>query len=103
VLSQTFYEPCPHAPSHLFNTIQRNNPAPYGFLLNLGEAEYLVGASPEMYVRVSGSRVETCPISGTIRRGKDAIGDAEQIRTLLNSKKDESGQKKDCQCMDDSN
>jgi anthranilate synthase len=36
---------------------------------------------------VKGSRVETCPISGTIRRGKDAIDDAEQIRQLLNSKK----------------
>ena len=30
------------------------NPAPYGFLINLGEGEYLVGASPEMYVRVDG-------------------------------------------------
>ncbi|MGH3389881.1 MAG: anthranilate synthase component I, partial [Actinomadura sp.] len=35
-------------------------------------------------------RVETCPISGTIKRGRDALQDAEQIRTLLNSAKDES-------------
>ena len=49
----------------------RAQPAPYGFLINLGEAEYLVGASPEMYVRVDGDRVETCPISGTIARGRD--------------------------------
>ncbi len=34
-------------------------------------AEYLVGASPEMYVRVTGDRVETCPIAGTIARGAD--------------------------------
>src|SRR5690606_40001105 len=33
---------------------------------------------------------ETCPISGTIRRGKDAIEDAEQIKALLSSAKDES-------------
>ena len=41
-------------------------------------------------MRVNGRRVETCPISGTIERGDDAISDAEQILTLLNSKKDES-------------
>jgi anthranilate synthase len=58
--------------------------------MNLGEAEYLVGASPEMYVRVDGDRVETCPISGTIARGRDPIGDAAQIQALLVSSKDES-------------
>jgi anthranilate synthase len=59
-------------------------------LIHLGDAEYLVGASPEMFVRVEGRRVETCPISGTIRRGDDAIEDAEQIKTLLTSAKEES-------------
>jgi anthranilate synthase len=58
--------------------------------MNLGEAEYLVGASPEMYVRVDGDRVETCPISGTIARGRDPIGDAAQIFALLASAKDEA-------------
>ena len=58
--------------------------------MNLGESEYLVGASPEMYVRVTGDRVETCPISGTIARGVDAVSDAEQILALLNSEKDEA-------------
>jgi anthranilate synthase len=43
-----------------------------------------------MYVRVDGDRVETCPISGTIARGGDPIGDAAQILRLLNSSKDES-------------
>src|SRR6266850_868571 len=51
--------------------------------------EFQVSASPEMFVRSDGRRVETCPISGTIARGVDAIGDAEQIRQLLNSEKDE--------------
>ena len=41
-------------------------------------------------MRVNGRRVETCPISGTIKRGDDAIADCEQILKLLNSKKDES-------------
>ena len=43
-----------------------------------------------MYVRVDDDRVETCPISGTIARGRDPIGDAAQIVALLTSAKDES-------------
>src|SRR5919202_1248768 len=69
---------------------RERNPAPYGFLMNLGETEYLVGASPEMFVRVQGDRVETCPISGTIARGPDPISDAARILELLNSDKDEA-------------
>jgi anthranilate synthase len=90
VPGQTFFDGCPSPPSELFGRLRDTNPSPYGFLMNLGDAEYLVGASPEMYVRVEGRRVETCPISGTIARGPDAIGDAAQILTLLTSAKDES-------------
>jgi anthranilate synthase len=89
VPSQTFYTQCPE-PAAFFERLRRRNPAPYEFFLNLGEQEYLVGASPEMYVRVTGDRVETCPIAGTIARGADAIGDAAQIRALLTSPKEES-------------
>ncbi|HEY9780420.1 MAG TPA: anthranilate synthase [Leptolyngbyaceae cyanobacterium] len=89
VPSQTFFAACEEAPAKLFQTLQQINPSPYGFLFNLG-GEYLIGASPEMFVRVEGRHVETCPISGTIGRGQDAIEDADQIRQLLNSRKDES-------------
>lgn len=89
VLSQSIYEPCPDPPSQVFNRLRSLNPSPYGFIINLG-SEFLVGASPEMYVRVEGRRVETCPISGTIKRGKDALEDEMQIRNLLNSAKDEA-------------
>jgi anthranilate synthase len=90
VPSRVFRTPCATAPSEIFRRLKRRNPAPYGFLINLGDGEHLIGASPEMYVRVKGQRIETCPISGTIARGRDAIEDAENIRTLLNSTKDES-------------
>jgi anthranilate synthase len=90
VPGQTFFEPCATPPSELFRRLRERNPAPYGFLINLGQTEYLVGASPEMYVRIDGDRVETCPISGTIARGGDPISDAAQILRLLNSTKDES-------------
>src|SRR3981081_3012973 len=89
VPGQLFAEPCERTPAEVFQRLCRINPSPYGALMNLGDGEFLVSASPEMFVRSDGRRVETCPISGTIARGIDAIGDAEQIRQLLNSEKDE--------------
>lgn len=90
VPGQTFFERCESKPSEISRRLKTTNPSPYSFFINLGNQEYLVGASPEMFVRVNGRRVETCPISGTIKRGEDAISDSEQIIKLLNSKKDES-------------
>ncbi|HEX2885523.1 anthranilate synthase component I [Vineibacter terrae] len=90
VLGQLLCAPCRDQPSEIFKRLRTTNPAPYGALMNLGDGEFLVAASPEMFVRVEGNRVETCPISGTIRRGSDAIEDAERIRELLNSAKDEA-------------
>lgn len=83
------------SPARFYELLRGRNPAPYEFFFNLGGGEYLVGASPEMFVRVTGDpgagqRVETCPISGTIRRGEDALGDAENIQELLSSVKEKS-------------
>jgi anthranilate synthase len=89
VLRQTFETPYSDSPSELFERVQKASPSPYEFLLQLGD-EQLVGASPEMFVRIEGSRVETCPISGTARRTGDPLRDAENIRELLNSSKEES-------------
>ncbi len=90
VPGQVFTERCISPPSAISRKLKQINPSPYSFFINLGEQEYLVGASPEMFVRVEGRRIETCPISGTIKRGRDPIEDSEQILKLLNSKKDES-------------
>jgi anthranilate synthase len=90
VPGQKFMERCDSKPSDISRRLKAINPSPYSFFINLGNQEYLVGASPEMFVRVNGRRIETCPISGTIKRGEDAISDSEQILKLLNSKKDES-------------
>ena len=89
VLHQTFRTPYSGKASELFERMQRASPSPYEFLLQFGE-EQLVGASPEMFVRVEGQRVETCPISGTARRTGDPIRDAQSLRELLDSSKDES-------------
>ena len=89
VLQQTFRTPYSGKASKLFEQMQRANPSPYEFLLQFGD-EQLVGASPEMFVRVEGERVETCPIAGTARRTGDPIRDEVNIRELLNSTKEES-------------
>jgi len=94
VLRQTFRTPYQGSPSELFERIQEASPSPYEFFLQLGE-EQLIGASPEMFVRVeqraSGDwRVETCPIAGTARRTGDPLKDADNIRALLDSPKEES-------------
>ncbi len=83
------------SPAAFYERLRERNPAPYEFMFSLGAGsdgrpEHLVGASPEMYVRVTGDRVETCPISGTIARGADPLEDAANIVTLLRSAKEES-------------
>ncbi|WP_176085433.1 anthranilate synthase [Martelella sp. HB161492] len=90
VPGQQFMERCTSRPSAISKRLKSTNPSPYSFFINLGNQEYLIGASPEMFVRVTGRRVETCPISGTIKRGEDPIADSQQILKLLNSVKDES-------------
>jgi anthranilate synthase len=89
VPSHEFWARC-GSPAAFYERLRRRNPAPYEFFLNLGGGEYLVGASPEMYVRVTGDRVETCPIAGTVSRGANPLADAENIRQLLTSPKEES-------------
>ena len=89
VLSQVFSTGYDGTPRQLFEAIRTRNPSPYEFLINLGH-EQLIGASPEMFVRVDGTEVETCPISGTAQRGETPMEDAAQILDLLNSEKDEA-------------
>ena len=98
VASRTFDRPLPCPPSELFRALRGRNPSPYQMLVNLGEGEHLVGTSPEMFVRVharhtsdgTGWRVESAPISGTAARGRDALEDAEQVKALLASEKEEA-------------
>lgn len=89
VLRQTFRTNYSGKASQLFERIQQLSPSPYEFLIQFGD-EQLVGASPEMFVRIEGRRVETCPISGTARRTGDPMRDADAIRELLASTKEES-------------
>lgn len=88
VLRRKYFAPYTGSCSQLFRKMIDMNPSPYQFFCQF-EDEQLIGTSPEMFVRVTKDRVESCPISGTIKRGKNPIEDSEQIKALLNSEKDE--------------
>ncbi|TNF69276.1 MAG: anthranilate synthase component I [Gammaproteobacteria bacterium] len=88
VLSRRFEAKVQGRLSELFDKMKSQNPSPYEYFCQFGD-EQLIGTSPEMFVRVEGDRIESCPISGTIRRGDNAMEDSERIVKLLNSYKDE--------------
>ena len=66
----------------LYRALRSVNPSPYMFLLRMSECT-LVGASPEMLVRVKENVAETRPIAGTLPRGKTREEDAELEARLL--------------------
>ncbi len=68
VLSQRFSEPLRVHPFSIYRGLRAVNPSPYMFYLDLGE-EVVVGASPEVMVKVEGRSVVVRPIAGTVRRG----------------------------------
>ena len=73
----------------LYRVLRSINPSPYMFLLRTPECT-LVGTSPEMLVRVDGTRAETRPIAGTRRRGATHEEDAELERTLIADPKEQA-------------
>ncbi|MCL5780649.1 MAG: anthranilate synthase component I [Bacillota bacterium] len=87
VLSQRFSLPFAGAPFDLYRRLRSISPSPYLFYLDFGELA-VVGASPEMLVRVEGERVFTRPIAGTRPRGKDAAEDIQLAAELLDDEKE---------------
>jgi anthranilate synthase component 1 len=88
VVSQRWETEFPNAAAtELYRALRALNPSPYMFLLRMHEAT-LVGASPEMLVRVRGDVVETRPIAGTRPRGADASEDAKLEAELLADEKE---------------
>jgi anthranilate synthase component I len=68
VLSQCFSTPLGQDPLDLYRALRCINPSPYMFFLDTGDVK-LVGASPEILVRLEGSRITYRPIAGTRHRG----------------------------------
>lgn len=72
VLSRTLTEPCPAEPLDVYRQLRKLNPSPYMFYVN-SPSTILMGASPELNLRVSGGKertVEIRPIAGTKPRGR---------------------------------
>ncbi|HXH92229.1 MAG TPA: anthranilate synthase component I, partial [Thermoanaerobaculia bacterium] len=90
VLSQSWSTPFPESEAlTLYRVLRSVNPSPYMFLLRTPECT-LVGASPEMLVRVDGTRAETRPIAGTRPRGATEEEDAELERALVADPKEQA-------------
>ena len=82
VLSQRFSGDVSGDPFILYRTLRSINPSPYMFYLSFGEAT-LIGASPEVLVRLTGSKIDLRPIAGTRPRGATQWQDDALERELL--------------------
>lgn len=87
VLSQRFSLEVDADPFDLYRILRVVNPSPYMYYLNLGDTS-VIGASPEMLVRIEDGVVESRPIAGTRRRGNDEDEDEELICELKNDAKE---------------
>ncbi len=74
VPSQQFRRPSTVDPLTLYRVLRALNPSPYMYLLDTGDGQ-IVGASPEMLVRVQSGVVSTRPIAGTRPRGGNDVED----------------------------
>ena len=82
VLSQRTSKPYAASPLALYRALRSLNPSPYMFYYHFGEF-HVVGASPEILVRLEGDTVTVRPIAGTRPRGKTAQEDAALAADLL--------------------
>jgi anthranilate synthase component I len=90
VLSQRFEAEVTVDPFTVYRALRHVNPSPYMYFIRMGGASgvSIVGSSPEMLVRVEGSRVETHPIAGTRRRGRNEEEDLRLGEELKRNEKE---------------
>ncbi|MFH1362079.1 MAG: anthranilate synthase component I [bacterium] len=74
-------------PFDVYRILRSINPSPYMYYLKLGELK-IVGASPEVMVRLEDGRATVRPIAGTRPRGRDKKEDLAMEKELLASKKE---------------
>src|SRR3954469_21405025 len=85
VVSQRFETDGSADPFTVYRALRHVNPSPYMYFIRMAGVS-VVGSSPEMLVRVEGSRVETHPNAGTRRRGRT---DEEDMRLAEELKRNE--------------
>ena len=87
VLAQDFKMPFHGDSFHLYTALRELNPSPYMYYLNLNECK-VVGASPEILIRLEGSQVTLRPIAGTRKRGANEEEDKINEKDLLSDPKE---------------
>jgi len=87
VLSQRWHIKSNKPALEVYRNLRRINPSPYMFLLNFDD-NAIVGASPEMMVRIEKGLIETRPIAGTRPRGENDDEDNRLISELLSDEKE---------------
>jgi anthranilate synthase component 1 len=89
VLSQRFEADVAADPFTVYRALRHVNPSPYMYFIRMGGVS-VAGSSPEMLVRVEGSRVETHPIAGTRPRGKNNEEDLRLAEELKRNEKEKA-------------
>jgi len=87
VISQRLSVQAQVAPMSVYRALRALNPSPYMFFFDFGKFS-IVGASPEVLVRLDGGELLVRPIAGTRRRGGDPAEDEALARDLLSDEKE---------------
>jgi anthranilate synthase component I len=87
VFSQRFTVEIEARPFDIYRILRTINPSPYMYYLSLN-GSHVIGASPEMLVRVENGKMELRPIAGTHARGKNNEEDAAIEQKLKNDSKE---------------
>jgi anthranilate synthase component 1 len=87
VLSQRFDFTPAVDPFDIYRALRTVNPSPYLYFLRMGDT-HVLGSSPEMLVRVTGSKLEYRPIAGTRPRGRDEADDQRMAHQMLHDEKE---------------
>ncbi len=87
VLSQRLAQPTDVAPFDIYRALRTINPSPYMFFLDFTDF-HIIGASPEILVRVEDGMVMTRPLAGTRPRGKNSAEDARLGQELRSDEKE---------------
>jgi anthranilate synthase component 1 len=87
VLSQRLAQPVEVAPFEIYRALRSLNPSPYMFFLDFNDFQ-IIGASPEILVRVEDGMVMTRPLAGTRPRGKDQSEDLALEQELRSDEKE---------------
>ena len=87
VLSQRFQTQLTKSPLEIYKKLRITNPSPFMYFFNFSDFQ-IIGASPEILVRLRNNKITVRPIAGTRPRGKNKKMDKFYKKDLLKDKKE---------------